>query len=175
RVSEPAVDVVVATQDVADPVDGGEDLWVVEGDLVVDPLVVHLGARFAQDGVFHPVGRRPAGGAAGFDAGAPGAGAVVIVVVGDLLGEIHHLAPRFGHLVAVVGERLRRVPDEGFHRGHERGGVEGAVDRAVSFPVLRPPVVSVRLHRFGGGNDVSAVDHRLQEPGLGEHGEVGRV
>src|SRR5690606_24389608 len=145
-VADAAVDVVVVLEDGAGGLDGLDDDRVVERDLVDHPPVVDVGAGGAQDDVLDPVGGGPPGGAAGLDAGAPGLDGVGAVVGGDLLGQRHELVPRLGDLVVVLREGAGRVPDEGLHAGHERGGVELAVHRAVGLPVLAPALVDLGLH-----------------------------
>ncbi len=147
------------------------DARVVEGDLVVDPLVVDLGRGHAQHHVLDPVGHRPAGGVTGLDADAPGLGAVG----GDGVAELQQLVPGLRDLPALLGEHRRRVPDEGLHVGAERRAVEGAVDRSVAQPV--GGVVGLG-HRLGVGGDrlgLAGSGEALDQAGLRDEGDVGSV
>ena len=107
----PAVPNVVLAMDLRPPkmLPGGEGellelvgrlahLGGVELDLVLDPLVVAVGAAVPHDQVLEPVGGRPAGGRVRADAQAPRRGAVLSALIFSV--SAFELVDRRGRLVA---------------------------------------------------------------------------
>src|SRR5512132_4488256 len=81
--------------------------WIVEGDLVLDPLVVRSRARGPEHDVFHPIRGGPSRRALALEADAPWDPAIGH----DLVGQRHQLVPRLRDRVAGLVELVLRVPD----------------------------------------------------------------
>ena len=165
-VTQATIDVVVVPQDLAGGLEGVDHGGIVERDLMSDPLVVGRAVGGAEHDVFDPVGADPAGRCTIAEADAPRLGQAVVVIRCDLRGEVHHLGPGRGDLVAGIGEGRRRIPDQRLDRGAYGRGVEGAVDRAVGLPVLTEVPVDVGLGLGRRRYRPAAGDQRLDEPGL---------
>ncbi len=180
RVADPlGVDVGVAAEDVVrvepDALHdrcGLENLRIVERDLVVDPLLVHLDGCGSQQDILEPVRSHPTGCIAMFDADAPGLAAVG----DDLVAQSDQLIPGFWNLVACVGKRLNGIPNERLGVALEVDAVHVAVVRGLVGPcraVVRCDLVGVdplaQIH------EIALLGERVHETGLGDLGDIRRV
>ena len=171
-VAEAGVDVRRVQQDVSDRRERVGDRLVGELHLVVDPLVVDLGARLTQHEVFDPVGAGPARRTARFEPGAPRGGPRLLL---DGLGEGEQLVPRLRNLDAPLLELRRRVPDVALDVGEHGCGIERVVEGAVLLPVGRPVGIHVLLDLFGRRLHITGVDEALQQTRLRNDRDVGCV
>ncbi|QTK79598.1 hypothetical protein AT6N2_C1924 [Agrobacterium tumefaciens] len=95
----------------AEFIDRRHNRRIGELHLIRRPFLVDVEWLRAQHQVFHPVGGRPAGRAAGTEANAPGRAAIG----DDLVGQLKQVFHAFGHFIARFFEILRHVPDERLH------------------------------------------------------------
>ncbi|CCV09887.1 hypothetical protein MESS4_120008 [Mesorhizobium sp. STM 4661] len=172
------VDHLVVGRDLAENVDGVDHRGIVERDFVLHPFVVGLGRLGAQHDVFHPVGRRPACGAARTEPDAPRRAAVG----DDLLFELGQLFLRLRHRVAGFLEIVRRVPDQRLHVGLVGEGEEArlavlVLEGSEIDPGLAGAVIV--LHPIGGvvakRRQQALRGQVLDQARLRQHGDVGRA
>ena len=171
----PAGDAPVVQDQGVDGAEGLHRVRGVDGRPVRGPGLVDAGPLGGQQGVLEPVGENPASGLAIGGAHAPGRYGAVGVVGADLAGEGLQLGPGAGHLVASLGEGIRRVPHEGLQRDHERGAVgHGGVDADLD-PVPVPAGLHVAVDLVGQRVDDAGVDELGHHGGLRHDGQVGQV
>ena len=171
----PTDDAPVVQDQGVDGTEGLDGVRGVNGNPVRGPGLVDAGPLGGQQGILEPVGEDPAGGLPVGGAHAPGRHGAVGVVGADLAGEGLQLGPGVGHLVAGLGEGVRRVPHEGLQRDHERGAVgHGGVDADLD-PVPVPAGLHVAVDLIGQRVDDAGVDELGHHGGLGHDGQVRQV
>ena len=167
-----AKNVIVIEPDFTPGLNGVLHFGGTERQVAGHPGVVIFQRGGAQHYLFRPVGRRPAGGYARFDANAPGG----VPVVSNGLRQGHQIVPRFGNLVSGRFKVVNGIPDQAL-------AVETVPDtshRAIHVSHVQPALVILLLQPIHG--DITAgvygftLAHKVShQPRLGEVGNVGGV
>ena len=123
------------------------DARVDEQHVVVDPLIVDVGALRGEQQVLDPVGAHPARGNTGLDVVAPGR----IAVDDHRVAQRDQLGVRLGDRVAMSGESVGLIPDQAlqgpFDGDADDVTVDGdLVDQVIAVVVAEPPLRHVAAH-----------------------------
>ncbi|ENN88848.1 hypothetical protein RHSP_11718 [Rhizobium freirei PRF 81] len=155
--------------ELAEFLDGGNDLRIVELQRVIDPVIVILRRVQTQHHIFDPVGCRPAGRAARTETDAPGRAAVL----DDLVRKLDQVLQGSGNLVAGFLEILRHVPDQRLQVGLVGEGVEGILAVLALVGAVADPAVAGAVVRLDPAGKIVA--KRRQVALAGEIGEQARL